>query len=221
MATILTLEQYKTAKGITTNDYDNKLNAVIPGVNNFIEKYTQRQFGVAEYTEKRHGVIDRTGKMFVQMKQTPVVSVRSLQVKYFGVTSPLVLDPDNLDLFSEGYAYYYAPINNGQQVIREQYRDNFSYTVIYSGGEAVPESVKLAAIYMTSNAFEYFVRTNSVASGSETTGQIRKVEIGDYTEWYADSDKLLMSGGKDKGMMVTQDVIDLLKPYKRQGQSTA
>lgn len=219
MADIISLEEYKTAKSITTEEYDARLTPIIAGVNKFIESYTKRIFGPARYTEKRRGIIDREGKIFLQMKQSPVTFVESLKVKYFGVQQEITLDREKIDLFEEGYGYYYAPINNGNIILRNEYRENFSYTVIYSGGEAVPADVKLAAIQMTSNAFEYLERTHSVASGTENASKLRRIDIGDYSEWYSDTDKLLSADAKENGMMITQTVAELLKPYRRQGQS--
>lgn len=222
MADILTLQTYKNAKGIATTEYDTQLNALIPMVNGYIEKYCNRVFGTAEYTERKEGVIDSQGAFFFQVSNKPIISVQSIDINFKGVTDALSVDVTRLDIFEKpGYAYYVYNLSPNTIVLREEYRQNFYYDITYSGGETVPPPVTFAAVTMLSDTWEYYNRTNTMlASGTQQVGELKSVKIGDYTETYTTGDSLFKSmHGKDTGIVLTQTVKDLLTPYKAQGQS--
>ena len=82
MADILTLVQYKAAKGITNTEYDTQLGAMIPMVNDFIENYCNRKFGLDEYTERREGIFSNRGYYVFNVDNKPVISVQSVSLKY-------------------------------------------------------------------------------------------------------------------------------------------
>jgi len=223
MADILTLETYKAAKGITSVDYDTQLSALIPMVNGYIESYCNREFGEGEYSETREGVINHNSSYVFNVQNKPIISVQSVALKFIGTNQEVAVDTDNLDIFHKaGYMYYSHQLTPPVTVIREEYRNNFYYEITYSGGQAVPPAVTLAAIQMLSDTWEYYNRTNTaLASGTQQVGELHSVRIGDYTETYATGETLFIQMVKQNngGVMLTQSVKDLLMPYRAQGQS--
>ncbi len=222
MADIISLAEYKTAKNITTSEYDAQLTALIPMVNGFIEEYCGRPFGPAEYTEQNEGIIDSLSRYFFKVKNRPIISVQDITLKFTGASSDMTVDTDNIDIFADaGYIYYSYDLSQPTAVLREEYRNVFYYTITYSGGAAVPYPVKLAAITMLGDTFEYFNRVNTaVASGTQNIGDLKSVKIGDYSESYETGQGLFTSQhDKTTGIMMTQTVKDLLTPYKYHGQS--
>jgi Phage gp6-like head-tail connector protein len=227
MADILDLTQYKTYKGITTTEYDGQLSAYIDSTNKFIEEYCNREFGPGEYSEQREGIVNHLSAYVFNVQNKPIVSVQSVALKFIGTTEELSVDTTRLDIFKKaGYMYYSHQLTPATTVLRPEYRENFYYTITYSGGEAVPSPVKLAAVTMVSDTFEYFNRTNTaLASGTQQVGELKSVKIGDYSESYATGDSLYRSmhgtrsGSEGGGFVLTQTVKDLLTPYRAQGQS--
>jgi len=223
MADIITLNEYKTAKNIVTTDYDAQLTALIPMVNNYIEEYCGRVFGPAEHTEQNEGTIDALSRYFFHVKNRPIISVQDITLKFTGASSNMTVDLTNLDIFSEaGYIYYAYNLAPPTVVLREEYRNVFYYTITYSGGMPVPQPVKLAAVTMLGDMFEYFNRVNSAtASGTQNLGALSSVSIGDYSESYENSGQGLYNNqhNTSTGLAMTQTVKDLLMPYKYHSQS--
>lgn len=219
--TILTLSEYKAARGITDNTNDSQLEAIIPMVNSYIEEYCHRQFGLRGLTERNEGVMDHLGRFFFKMNNPPVRSVSAVQVRFIGTDVPLDVDVTRLDLFAnDGYAYYSWLFNPSIAVIREEYRHNFYYDVTYSGGRPVPPPVKFAAITIVADTFSYY-NTNPVASGQKTpSGELRRVIIGDYAEEYETRNSMFKNQHDTKtGIILTKTVQDLLRPYVKEDQS--
>lgn len=225
MADVLTLAQYKTFKGITTTEYDGQLSAYIDATNRFIEEYCNREFGPAEFIEQREGIINNRSAYVFQVQNKPIISVQDISLKFIGTNQEVSVDLTRLDTFAKaGYIYYSHQLTPPVVVIREEYRQNFYYTITYSGGEAVPSPVTLAAVTMVSDTFEYFNRTNTaLASGTQQVGELKSVKLGDYSESYVTGDTIYSStlGGRKggTGFILTQTVRDLLTPYRANGQS--
>ena len=227
MATILSLADYKAAKGITSTDYDVQFSALLPMINGYIEAYCNRVFGEGEYTEKKEGIVNHMGDYVFSVQQKPIISVQSVTLKFRGAASTLAVDTTRLDIFENGgYMYYADELTPDNVVLRDEYKNNFQYTIVYSGGEAVPPAVQFAAVTMLSDTYEYYNRTNtSLASGTQQVGELSGIKIGDYAEYYATGDNLFRSmhgshGSKEgAGVVLTKTVRDLLEPYRAQGQS--
>ena len=224
MADILTTAQYKALKGITSSDYDTQLGAIIPCVNQFVEDYCQKKFGVGLYTEKSEGLLDIRNNYVFQVKNYPIQEIFSVDVHFRSIPTPLPVNLYYLDIFyPEGYCYYAGTLIPGILVIRQEYRDKFSYTITYSGGQAVPSPVTLAASTMVSDMFEYYNRVNTATvSGIENTNRdLKKVTIGDYGEEYSQGQDMYSKLHTEAtGIVLTQTVKDLLAPYRKHGQNT-
>lgn len=223
MADILTLSAYKAAKGITSNEYDTQLNALIPMINSYIEKYCNRTFGPGEFTERREGIINNKSAYVFNVQNKPIVSVQEVNLSFIGTNQTVGVDTTRLDIFHKaGYMYYSHQLTPPVVVIREEYRQNFYYDITYSGGDAVPPPVTWAAVQMLSDTWEYYNRTNTMtASGSQQVGELKSVKIGDYTETYATGDTVYNTAlrANKGGVTLTQTVRDILTPYRAQGQS--
>lgn len=221
MATILSLAEYKAAKGITGNESDAQISALLPMVNEFIEKYCNREFGPALYTEQNEGITDHHGFFLFHVKQKPIISVQSVEINYYGAQVPMTLDVTKLNIFrKEGYARFAFALNPAISVVRSEYLDEFYYTITYSGGAAVPQPVKLAAVNMLSDMFQYISEDVSPSGNIATTGQLKSVKIGDYAESYESLGAFFSKFYDSKnGLVLTKTVKDLLEPYRAQGQS--
>lgn len=220
MSQIITLAEYKTAKGITDSIADNQLNAIIPMINEFIETYCGRKFGIGNFTEQGEGIVDVQGRFFIKTQNRPISVVNSITIKFYGTTTTLTLDPSLLDLFAEdGYMYYCHAYDTLVGIIRDEYKDNFYYTIAYSGGANVPESVKLAAITAISDYYQMMQASKTVSG--EITQQLKSVKIGDYSESYETGSSSMFNTLHDKstGVLLSQTVRDLLAPYVARNQS--
>jgi len=217
MAQIISLSEYKTAKNILGTEYDAQLSLIIGMANDYIENYCHRKFGAAEYTERNEGIVDEFGRHIFSAKNTPVISVQSIDMHYIGVPAAYAVPVSQLDIMnSEGYIYYCAPFQQGY-VLRDEYEmEGYYYDITYSGGATVPPAVQLAAITMVSNNFEYLNRTSSMTSSGVQVGtkELASITIGDYSESYKNT-----AVGDKNGTMLTQTVKDLLAPYVTMGQS--
>lgn len=222
MATILSTSEYKTAVNISSSEYDAQLNALIPMVNDFIERYCNRVFGAVSRTEKNRGIVDHTGRMMFTVKNHPIVSISEITVRFYGTQIDIDIDTSLLDIFEEeGIAYYSSVLDlQSDIVIRQEYKNDFYYTITYSGGEnEVPKALKLAAIQMVADNMKYLQDTVTV-SGTQSTGALASVQIGDYKESYESGESAFDNTHDEKtGIILTQTVKDLLAPFKRTGIS--
>lgn len=221
MADLITLSEYKAVKGVTTSDFDTQISALIPYASEYAKAYCNRNFELEEYTELKRGVVDNLGRFLFFMKERPVTSVVSVTVQFIGSDSTIEITPSDLTLIAQsGYAFYVKGLINNRTLIREEFQDQFYYTIVYSGGTSnIPGPVKLAVADMVHNVTEYLNRTNTVLpSGIVATGELRAIKIGDYEERYS-RQSIFADTIKDTGMVLTQTAMDLLAPYKKMGQS--
>ncbi len=221
MPQIITLTEYKTAKGITDSASDTQLDALLPLVSDSIEDYCNREFGVGNFTEKAEGIVDYQGRFFIRTRQRPIAQVFTIDIRWFGTLQSMPLNVAFLDLFEkEGYMYYAHAYDTLVGIIRDEYKDNYYYTISYSGGMPVPKAVKLAAIMALSDLFET-MNAVTLASGVLTNNQLKSVKIGDYAESYetGSSSKFNQLHDKTTGVLFSQTVRDLLNPFVYRGQS--
>jgi hypothetical protein len=217
MANLITLQEFKDAKGITITTYDTLINALIPLVSNYIENYCHRSFTTNTFTEKRRGITDELGRYMFHVKNTPINFITSVTLKFFGTTQELSVDTTRLDIFEEaGYALYSYILDPRISVIRPEYQNDYYYTIVYVGGDAeVPGGVKLATITAVSDVLDYYYGSPS-ASGTGSVGASHKnFKIGDYSEKTVAG--VMSTFGSmhnaTTGVILTRTVKDLLAPY--------
>jgi hypothetical protein len=216
MANLITSQQFKNAKGITVSTYDTQIDTLLPLVSNYIEEYCHRKFGIDTYTEKRRGVVDYEGRYVFHVKNSPINSITSVSLRFFGTTQNLAVDTTRLDIFEEaGYALYSWILNPSVSVIRAEYRNDFYYTITYNGGEAVPGAVQLACINALADTLDYYYG-QPTTSGDGSVGTADKdFTIGDYTERNIGGNRSTFGSLHDTttGIILTQTVKDLLAPF--------
>lgn len=219
MADVISLAEYKQLKGINDNTSDVQLEMLIEMVSEAIQSYCNRTFGVGNHVEQNEGVVDYQGRFFFKVVNRPIAEVQSVQVKFYGTQQILDIDVDKLDLFAkEGYAYYCHAYDFLVGIIRTEHKDNFYYTIAYSGGQPVPKAVKLAAATAIGDLYE-MLSANKTVSG-EVNKELSSIKIGDYSESYNTSSKMFNTlHDKNTGAIFSQTVVDLLAPYVYKGQS--
>lgn len=163
-------------------------------------------------------MVDVRGRLVFYMDQLPVLSVQIVDIEFIGAPDALgAVDVDMLTVMEqEGMAYYTRTLPLQGGAWRPEYLDDWIYTIVYSGGEAVPPAVSEAVGLIVQNLMEYYNRTNTAsASGTVNTGEISSIKIGDYTESYKTSESLFSELSKgDQGLVLNQTVQDLLAPYR-------
>jgi len=218
---ILTLTEYKTLKGIVDTSNDTQISAILPMISDWIKKFCNRSFESTIYTENKKGLIDSLGRLVFYVQHLPITSVTSIDLKYYGTTATISLDVTKLDIFEEGGYMYYA-YNQGfldGVVLRDEYTNNFYYTVVYVGGDEVPSPVKLAATYIVSDTFKY-LSENVIPSGEVSKGAFKSFKLSEYWEEYESANDLFKTAyNKSSGLIISPTVLSLLQSYKRWGQS--
>lgn len=220
---ILTLSEFKTSKNIQVSTYDAQIEMLAGMVEDAVEKYCGRKFGEAEYEETHEGVTDARGFYLFICNILPVKEIASVKIRYYGTATDLTVDVSKLDLFkSDGCAYYAYATDPSVSVIREEYRDNFYYTIKYTGGYAeIPAGVKFAVLDALSTTFKYYFNDRITDCATEVpAGEVTNMSLGDYSITRESSNDLLKTQlNANTGIVLTQTVKDLLRPYKVMGQS--
>lgn len=145
MANLLSLEDYKLAKGINGVNEDAKITPLLASVSQLVRTYCGREFTTYYASDKTEYFTIKWEEDFVQLEETPIVSITSVSEReaisesYVALTSTeyyLDTDTDSIyrvDTLGTGYmAYKKGPA---------------SVKVIYKAGySACPADLKLAVI---------------------------------------------------------------------------
>lgn len=218
--TLITKDYYKTAKGITTESFDNQIEAIIDMVSSAIIDYTSNPFCENSYTERANGIVDFRGFYLINMKHRPVISVSSLQIKFYGTDTVFNLAPEKLDLFPEyGYAYYADVFPPGIDIIREEYRNNFYYDITYTAGsDVIPSAVMMATVMAVSDTFNYWYG-DQIDSNNKPLGDTKSASVGEQSITFETrSDKLAKFSSNDGNIVLSPLVKSLLSQYVITGQ---
>ncbi len=176
MAALITLDDYKTIKGISTSNTedDAKLTSIIDGVSIFVQSYCSRNF-IDYYSTALVEYYDNFYKAdLIQLNNFPVVEVVSVSSKNLGETAYTLIDPSGyaLDaltdsifrLDSSSGSYRYTMWAEGPKAVKVEYK--FGY-------EELPGDLKLALadlIYYYSES-EYKVN-QTIGSNSLTSAPV-------------------------------------------------
>ena len=221
MADLISLTEYKSLRGITDTSKDAQISALLPMVSDWIRQFCNRDFESTSYTEKRKGLIDNLGRYVFFVKNTPIASVTSLTLRYFGTDTDITVDVTKLDVFNDGgYLYYYRDLRLEGIVLRPEYQRDFYYTIVYTGGTSeVPGGIKLACSYIVADTLRY-LDEGVVASGQVNKGNLKAFTLDEYREEYASANELFKNNfDKKSGLIVTPTVLSLIQPYRFVGQS--
>jgi len=97
MSDLISLETYKTAKALSSDKEDERLNLIITGVSQFIKTYCSSTFNAYIEDYKEELITVRGATNGVQLKETPVLEIYSVEEKMFGVYTALVEGSYELD----------------------------------------------------------------------------------------------------------------------------
>ncbi|RAH07959.1 MAG: hypothetical protein CMA04_007580 [Methanobacteriota archaeon] len=146
MADLITLQQYKTAEGITQPKDDARLNVLIPSVSELVKTYCGNSF-VDYYSSNKTEYFDITwGTHIVQLTESPVNAIVSVEER----TSYT----DSYTTLTTGAHEYYLNTNT-DSILRTLGSGRFknwpegvgSVKIVYTAGySAVPSDLKLAVL---------------------------------------------------------------------------
>jgi len=146
MADLITLQQYKTAEGITQPKDDARLNALIPSVSQLVKTYCGNSFVDFFSSNKTETFTLDWGTYIVQLTESPVNSIVSVQERQSYSDSYATLTTG---------AYEYALDSGTDSVLRTLSSGRYknwplgvdAVKVVYTAGySAIPADLKLAVL---------------------------------------------------------------------------
>ena len=146
MADLITLQQYKTAEGITQPKDDARLNALIPSVSQLVKPYCGNSFVDFFSSNKTETFTLDWGTYIVQLTESPVNSIVSVQERQSYSDSYATLTTG---------AYEYALDSGTDSVLRTLSSGRYknwplgvdAVKVVYTAGySAIPADLKLAVL---------------------------------------------------------------------------
>jgi len=145
MANLLSIEEYKTAKGINGVTEDAKIVPLLASVSQLVRTYCGREFTTYYETDKTEYFTIKWEEDFVQLEETPIVSITSVSERE-AISEPYVALSDNdyyLDSSTDSI-YRVNPMGTGYQTYKV---GPASVKVIYKAGYSeCPADLKLALI---------------------------------------------------------------------------
>lgn len=142
---LITIDDYKSYKGINSDTDDNKISSTIASVSDFVKSYCNRSFVDFIGTDKTEYPELMSDTRAVYLLEYPIISVTSLSVSTDShITYTTLIE--NVDFVvdkSSGVIH---------RVDGKYFEDSFrSVSVVYKGGlDPLDESLKLACIDLTS-----------------------------------------------------------------------
>tara|TARA_B100001109_G_C18746863_1_gene419389 strand:+ start:32 stop:622 length:591 start_codon:yes stop_codon:yes gene_type:complete len=146
MADLITLQQYKTAEGITQPKDDARLNALIPSVSQLVKTYCGNSFVDFFSSNKTETFTLDWGTYIVQLTESPVNSIVSVQERQSYSDSYATLTTG---------AYEYALDSGTDSILRTLSSGRYknwplgvdAVKVVYTAGySAIPSDLKLAVL---------------------------------------------------------------------------
>ena len=146
MADLITLQQYKTAEGITQPKDDARLNVLIPSVSQLVKTYCGNSFVDFFSSNKTETFTLDWGTYIVQLTESPVNSIVSVQERQSYSDSYATLTTG---------AYEYALDSGTDSVLRTLSSGRYknwplgvdAVKVVYTAGySAIPSDLKLAVL---------------------------------------------------------------------------
>lgn len=145
MANLLSLEEYKTAKGINGVTDDAKINALLASVSQLVRTYCGREFTTYYGTDLTEYFSIKWEEDFVQLKETPIVSITSVSEREAITEAYVALTTDEYYLDSDTDSIFRVnSLGTGYQAYK---KGPASVKVIYKAGySACPEDLRLALV---------------------------------------------------------------------------
>lgn len=165
MADLITLEDYKEAEGISTPKDDLKLNALIPSVSQLVKTYCNNSFVDYFSTNKVETFSINYPQHFVQLTESPVNTIVSVQERDSITSSYTTLvnnsgyyldtDTDSVYRSDGANSYKSFPIGPGAVIV--------TYKAGYS---SVPDDLKLAVIDLITYYFKEERKVRQTIAGA-------------------------------------------------------
>lgn len=149
MKTLITVDEFKTYKGITNNDEDSKLHSIIINVSQFIKHYCGRAFNDYITTDKVE-LLDARIDSQLYLDEIPIISITSLETTSDNVTyTELVEDTDFFVDKDLGIIYSASSASLANDVTYNPLNVRVNYK---AGYEELPEDLIIA----THDMVEYY-----------------------------------------------------------------
>jgi hypothetical protein len=143
MAELVTLDEYKTYKGINSTEKDDQIRYIVSAVNSLVKNYCNRSF-VDHYSGADLTVyFDGTSTDLVYLDEIPITTIVSVSVSSDGGVTETAL-VENTD--------YFVDLEEGtvQTVTGSFFSAGYAHhslKVVYAGGyEVAPEDLKIACL---------------------------------------------------------------------------
>lgn len=162
MADLITLAEYKTAKGLSSTSEDGKIEPLIVSASNFIRTYCGRSFTDHFNSDKTETFNILWSDQFVQLSESPVISVTSVSERS-SVTS--AYEPITDFYLDQDTDVIYRLSNDG---VGEFASGPGAVKVVYKAGWATaPAEIKQAAIdLVTYYLKEEYKQNRSIGNAS-------------------------------------------------------
>lgn len=141
MADLITLAQYKTAKGLVSSNEDAKITPLLASVSQLVRTYCGREFTTYYSSDKTEYFSIFWGENFVQLSEFPLVSITSVSERnsltdsYVPITNYYPEDSNIYKIGDDGITASSFSAGPG------------SVKVVYKGGyQNIPEDLKQACI---------------------------------------------------------------------------
>jgi hypothetical protein len=154
MADLITLEEYKTAEGIQSPKEDLRIEALIPSVSQLVKTYCGNSLVDYYSTEKTEYINVNYETHIVQLTESPVNSITSVEERASYNESYTTLTTGSYDYYLDSATdSLYRTSGSGHY--RNWHRGPGSVKVVYTAGySAVPSDLKLAVYDLTT----YYLR---------------------------------------------------------------
>ena len=146
MANLITLEEYKEAEGIGSPKEDLRISALVPAVSQLVKTYCGNTFVDFYSTNKEESFNITWGTNIVQLTESPINSIVSVQERDSYGTDYTTLTTTAFDYFLDESTDSITRTNSSGGAVNWP-RGPGSVKVVYRAGYAsVPEDLKLAII---------------------------------------------------------------------------
>jgi len=171
---LITLDEYKTYKGIRSVEKDDQIRFIISAVNSFVKNYCNRTF-VDQYDTGNEltTYFDGTGTNLVYLDECPLINVATVSTSIDGgITQELLVeDTDYYVDMQEGTIQTVS----GSVFVLGATNPHKTLEVVYLGGyEVAPDDLKIACLDLVEYYKEESYTPKKSLKSSETTQFITK-----------------------------------------------
>lgn len=154
---LITLDEYKAYKGLTSPTQDAVIEILITSVSKLVKKYCECSF--VDYVQNEKIEYFNGGTEFLILKETPIIEILSVEYSTDYGNTTVELEEDVDWTLHEGYVY--ATLSTG---FKKQLK---GYTVTYLAGyEELPEDLKLACFDLVT----YYLQNDSAVHSTKAPG---------------------------------------------------